>query len=396
MKIGRALLILLAVAAAAYLAFNGMRAAPKPGAGPSATPTPTPDDGAPAPNPLAPFGDPTETNAPQPTTAPPNPPAPVPDVDKTLVGTPVVGATEVSLVVPYKTGTKSRYRVTEAELDKERDSGVAHVWQFTWNVSTEVTQGDGSGAARVKFQIDSFRFQTQALGRPIDIDSEHVDRPLLDDKQYMLGRTVKPWLAIRKMPVEFVIDAAGVVRDIDGLDAMNRKFLDAVALFGAQMEQDAIDAPTKESMIERWGAYLFPALGGGKMKASEERKTSQFRTNVADRWALVAVGSFHPTHDDPDAFRVAFVGKPTIEDLNRPATHPSAMNAEGARVFADWNAWQSAWRFDRAHGRLLASALRAKYLQVVGYRAGVNAMQQPEYEHPYVDMERSVDVELVE
>jgi hypothetical protein len=389
MKPLRVLLTILVAGGLAFLLFRGIRGAPPKQA---AVAPEIADDGGPETLPFDPFGNPpAATTAGAQAAAPP----PAPDVDETLKGTSTTSTSDVSLVVPYKTGTKCRYRVREAELQKDRDSDEALWLQFVWTVSTDVVQGDGTGAARVRFQIESFHYQTEAPGRRIDIDSENPDRKLIDDPSYGLARTLKPWLAIRRMPVEFVIDAGGVIRAVDGAKEMNRKFLDVVATFGAQQEQDADDAPTAASLIERWGAYLFPALGGGKIAGGATRATAFRRTQV-DGWACLASGAFRATHDDPDAFRVEFKGKPEIEELGGAAKHPKYMNVEKAKIISSIDDYVASWRYDRAKGRLLASRKRAKYCLVVAYRAGTDENHQPKYDHPYIDFDLAVDVELLD
>jgi len=394
MKALRAILSILVAGGLAYLLFRGIRGnPPAPPPVVPVVPADVPADGGPGANPFAPFGDPTDPKAAEnpATTAPP--PA-TNNVDATLVGTPTTSASEVSLVVPYKKGVKCRYRVHDAELRKNRDTDEAWWGQWIWTVSTEVIQGDGSGAARIRFQIDSFRYQTEAPGRRIDVDSENPDRKLIDDPQFGLARGIKPFLAIRGMPVEFVIDAGGVVRAVDGVKEMNRKFLDVVSTFGAQEEQNADDAPTAENLIERWGECLFPALGGGKLKGDATRDAS-FRTTYADRWCSVASGRLRATHDDADAFRVEFKGAPKMEELLRPAVRPKFQNVEKAQVVTSADAYVLAWRFDRANGRLLAARKRANYRLDISSRAGVVAGVQ-QFDPSHTNIDRQIDVELLD
>ncbi len=396
MKPVRLVVTILAVGAAGYLAFRGSRSAATTTPGLSATPAPAPvpDDPSVPPAPVVPFGQSAPAAAGQQAPAP-QPPQPGPAVDVTLGGTPVKPDAEVSVVVPYRTGTKCRYRVVESELDKDRDSGAFGFGQWTWTVATEVLQGDGSGAARVRFQIESFRYETQAPDRRILVDSANPDRKLIDDPKYGLARPMKPLMAVCGMPVEFVIDAAGAIVDVEGVAAMNRKFLDVVAVFGEQQEQNAGDAPTVESMKEKWGPCLFPTLGGGTMKAGATRDTS-FSKTFLDRWAMVAAGKLSVTHDDPVAFRVSFTGTPGSEELNRPAVHGPAVNVEKAKVVASADAYVASWRFDRAKGRLLTSRMEAKYTTVVAYRAGKDQNGVMQYEHPYTDVERRTSAEILD
>jgi hypothetical protein len=389
MKALRAILIVLAFAVAAYLAFRGMRTEP---AKPAEPPAPAERD----PNATSPFdvfGTPSEPPAAG-QAAPAAPPA-APNVDVTLVGTPASPAAEISLVVPYRTGTKCRYRVMDAELRKNRDTEEVWWGRYVWTVSTEVVKGDGSGAARIRFQIDSFKYHTDAPGRRIEVDSEHPDRKLIDDPAFGLARGMKPWLAVCGMPVEFVLDEGGVVRRIEGLESLNRKYLDVVSTFGAQQVQDADDAPTLENMIEKWGQCLFPPLGGGKLKGSASRD-AEFRTTYVDSWCAVSTGKLRATHDDRDAFRAEFKGTPAMVEVTKSFVRPKFAAVEKAKVITSADSFVAAWRFDRAAGRLLASRTTWKYCLVVASRAGADEMGRPQYDHPYIDLERRIDVELLD
>jgi len=115
MKASRIVPTVLVVGVAAYLAFRGCTGRVRDAAEPKE----------PEPPPVVP-GDP----APFPTLESPHPVAPPPKAhdQPTLAladadpapGTPVKEGAEVSLVVPYRAGTKSHYRVTDATFQGDR------------------------------------------------------------------------------------------------------------------------------------------------------------------------------------------------------------------------------------------------------------------------------------
>lgn len=391
MKAARVFLILIAVLAAGFLAFRGIRGAdtaPKP---PSpAAPAPGEPDAAPFPTLL---GDPPREEAPKPARVETPPPAEK-DVEPPA-GTPVKEGAEVSLVVPYRTGTKSRYRVRDAQLSVDRDTKVAQWWQFVWVVAAEVVKGDGTGPARVRFEIESFRFQTDSPAGPVDIDSGKLDDALLAKEELGLGRTIRPLVAILHMPVEFVIGAGGQITAVEGAEALNRTFLDAVDAVGSKYVKDAIDAPSAESLTQKWSEILFPPLGGGTLKGGATRD-ARFETTYYERWLNVNAGKLRATEDDPGVFRVEFRGKPEMEEMSRPARSPMSLSIEKCRIVSSADAYVGSWRFDRTTGRLVWGRVTSKFRFDLSRRNGVDANGAPIFDPRFTDIERRILVELLD
>jgi len=292
--------------------------------------------------------------------------------------------------VPYRAGTKSRYRVTDTFLQKDREMNAVQAWQFVWDVSTEVVSGDGTGPARIQFKIDSFEFTTSdAIGRNLKFRSSEPDKALLADVQF--ARSMKPMMATLGMPVEFVIGAGGDITAVEGVNGVTRAFFDAVDTLGAQYSKDAGDAPTTETLTQKWSEILYPPLGGGSLKAGATRDAA-LRTTYYDRWCSVTSGQIRVTNDDADAFRVEFKGKPEIEELNRPAKNASAIGVAKVRVAASKDCVTAAWRFDRKTGRLVRGELSAKFrMDVSNATPGVGSG----FSATYTDIERRVVTELL-
>jgi hypothetical protein len=384
MKALRVLLIAVAVAVAAFLAFRGVAGRVR-----DAQPDPEP----PPADPKDPSQFPTLVAPPAPATAAVAKKDPEPLAAETdpAPGTPVKDGAEVSVVVPYRAGTKSRYRVNDSYLQKDRQENAVQSWRYVWDVSTEVVSGDGTGPARVRFKIDSFEFDTtDSIGRPVKMRSKEPDKKLLADIQY--ARSMKPRFAILGMPAEFVIGAGDDVTAVEGVGPMNRAFLDAVDALGAQYTRDVADAPTVELLTQKWSEILFPPLGGGTLKAGATRDAS-FRTTYYDRWCAVTSGKLRVTHDDPGSFRVEFRGKPVVEELNRPATNASALAVAKVQAVASDDCVVATWRFDRSSGRLVRGDLSAKFRMDVSI---ATPGQGNGFAASFTDVERQIVTELLD
>lgn len=385
------MLLVAAVAAAGYLAFRGMRGAPPPPEPRPAAPATIPDAGANGDTAFPTFADdpPKRTDETPAPAQPTEPPAVEPEREPPA-GTPVADGENVSLTIPYRAGTKSRYRVMEASLARDLQTNLVSAWRFVWEVTAEVTQGDGSGAARVRFTVDAFKYQSEAMGRPIAVDSRHPDPKLLDDPQLGLGRLVRPLLATCGVPVEFVIAPTGAIGEVEGADALRRAYLDVVDSFGADAPREALDAPDAESLRERWSETLFPALGGGEL-AGGARRDASLRTTVFERWAVVTKGSLRATHDDPGGFRVEFRGTPAIEEVNRPARTAVGRAVEKMRVDASADSFRASWHVDRAAGRVTWGKLEAKYRAAASSRTSDGTG----YSAQWTNVERLTTFELL-
>jgi hypothetical protein len=393
MKAVRIALTILVVLGALFLAFRGYvgRGRAKP---PDLPPAPAGKSG---PDPWSsPFAPLSGQAAPPSPPAKPLPPAAVePIAVDPAPGTPVKPGADVSLAVTPIAGTKSKYRVKEAQLSRDRETSDTQWYHVIWNVTTEVMSVDPSGTARIKFQIDAFRLQTEAATGPVDFDSERPDETLLAKPEFARG--FKPLLAILGVPVEFTVDAGNAIRDVQGVDALRRKYVEALDPFGAKAVAEAVQAPTAENMIETWSEALFPPIGGGTMKAPASRAVVFQKTDTQlERWSAVTRGPLRVTHEDPGSFRVEFKGKPEIVELNRPAKTEMALAVEKARIVASDESTVGAWRFDRTKGRLVFATVAAKYRYDISRRAGKDENGNLVYEPKFTDVERQISVELLD
>jgi hypothetical protein len=305
-------------------------------------------------------------------------------------GTPVEAGASVAAGVPYRTGTKSRYLVSDGRLIHDLES-QARDWSNTvWTVATEVMEGDGSGAARIKLTVESFRFQTQMGARRVDFDSAKPDKELLADEQ--LGPILKPLVAICGIEVEFRVDSEGRISGVEGIDPMRRKYLDAVDTFGARAAAEA-EAPDVDRFVEKWAECLFPPVTGGTYAPGATRRAT-FRTTYFERWAAASTGVVRATHDDQSIFRLEFKAKPQIEELSREARGAIGRSIVKAQVVSSEDSYVASWRFDREKGRLVDSEIEAKYRLdwVVPMGTGKTGN---EYERHWWNLERLMTVELL-
>ena len=390
MKAIRIVLFVLVVAAAGFLAFRGCG-----GGKPEPAPVPPPaqaQDGNGTGKPAFPDTGPSRTPEPK-EPKNPKPVAPAPDTADPSPGTPVAAGTSAEVVVPYRAGTKSRYRISDSQLLRDLDTEGQVFHEFEWFVTTEVVQGDGTGAARVRLTIDDFTFKTQTPNFPVMFRAKEPMTALLENEE--LARTLKPQMAILGMPVEFVIGPGGAVTDVEGVDGLNRKFLEAVEELGAKYVKDAIDAPTVESLTQKWTELLFPPIGGGTLAAGATRDAS-FHLTYMERWDCVSAGKFRLTHADSGAFRVEFKGKPEVQELHRAVKSPTAAEIVKAQVVSSADSYVGAWRFDTKAGRLVRGSLHAKYRFDIsrGVKKDPNGQEYPDSN--FTSVERSLVTELLD
>jgi hypothetical protein len=355
MKAIRIVLFVLVVAGAGILAFRGCGGG-KSDPAPIPPPAPAQDDNG-AGKPAFPDTGPAQPADPA-KTAKAKPAPPAPDTSDPSPGTPAASGASADLVVPYRAGTKARYRISDGlKLHDQDTDGV--VWrEFEWFVTTEVVQGDGTGAARVRLTIDDFTFKTEAPNFPVMFQASKPMPALLENEEF--ARSLKPQMAILGMPVEFEIGPGGAVTGVEGADGLNRKFLEAVDEVGAKFVKDAIDAPTSESLTQTWTELLFPPIGGGKLAAGGTRDAS-FHLTYYERWDCVSAGKLRLTHANEGAFRVEFKGKPELQELHRPVKSPAAAQIKNARIVSSADSYVAAWRFDTKTGRLVRGSVHATY-----------------------------------
>jgi hypothetical protein len=388
----RVVLVLVAIGVAALVAFLAFRG--EPAKTPDASPPPAKGTAAPW-NPFqtpAPTAGENGADEKKPAEVPPEP-AP----ETTPGGTPVTSGAAVDVVVPYREGTKSRYRVREAVLLVDRVSGNRQFVIWTSTVATTVVRGDGTGAARVRVAPESFRFGTDLPAR-IEFDSEHPDQDVLGNP--MFARALRPALATVGMPFEFEIQATGAARSVDGVSQVARRYEEELDKIGARVAREAADVPTTESLLERWSEILFPPVGGGTMSSADERSIAFLHTQN-ERWRESAHGKLRVVRNDPDAFAVEFVGRQDeVEELNQPARDPANALIVKARVVASDASFRAWWRFDRKAGRLLQSWLHDKHRYDVSRRVGTDVPTPPGvapgFQPQYIDVEREISVELLE
>jgi hypothetical protein len=395
MKAIRIVLFVLVVAGAGYFAFRAIRGDP-PADAPPPPPPPAqepPGGGTPAfpdtgPEKTAAGGNPESGNA-----AKPKAVLPTPDVGDPSPGTPAAAGASAAVVVPYRAGTKSRYRVNDGLKLQDLASDAVQWWEFEWFVTTEVVQGDGTGPARVRLTVDDFTFKTETPNFPVLFRAKEPIPALLENEE--LARTLRPQMAVLGMPVEFAIGAGGEVTGVEGAEGLNRKFLEAVDEVGAKYVKDAIDAPSAESLTQRWSEILFPPVGGGTLKSGDARD-AKFHLTYYERWDCVTAGRLRLTHADPDAFRVEFKGKPEMEELHRSAKSPAALALRKVQLVSSADSYVAAWRFDTKAGRLVRGSLAAKYRVDVSRGVITDSNGQSYPDAHFTNVERRIVTQLLD
>lgn len=390
MKAIRIVLFVLVVAAAGFLAFRGCGGA-KPEPAPAPVPAPAQEangGGKPA------FPDTGPERAPDP--KPPDKPkveANAPDVVDPSPGTPVAAGASADVVVPYRTGTKSRYRISDAMKAHDLNSDGVMWREFEWFVTTEVVQGDGTGPARVRLTIDDFTFKTQTPNFPVMFRAKEPMKALLENEEF--ARTLRPLMATLGVPVEFSIGAGGAVTGVEGVDGLRQKFLETVEEIDPKHLKNTPDAPTAEVLTQSWTEFLFPPIGGGTLAAGATRD-AKFHLIYFERWDCVSAGKFRLTHSDETGFRVEFKGKPEMEELARAAKNESSAGIEKMRVASSADSYVGAWRFDRATGRLVRGSVHAKYRVDVSRGVVQDANGQSIPKSSFTNVERRIVTELLD
>ena len=390
MKAIRVVLFLLVAAAAGFLAFRGCAGAK--------------EELAPAPAPAAAQGANGGAKPAFPDMGPDRPAEPkpkegakveaaAPDVVDPSPGTPVAADASADVVVPYRAGTKSRYRISDGMKAHDLSTDGVMWREFEWFVTTEVVQGDGTGPARVRMTIDDFTFKTQTPNFPVMFRAKEPMKALLENEEF--ARSLRPLMATLGVPVEFSIGAGGAVTGVEGVDGLSRKFLATIEEIDPKYLKDTPDAPTDEGLTQTWTEYLFPPIGGGTLAAGATRD-AKFHLTYFERWDCVSTGKFRVTHSDDSGFRVEFKGKPEIEELARAAKSESAAGIEKMRTASSADSYLGAWRFDRATGRLVRGSVHVKYRIDVSRRAGDQGNGQPAFNASFTNVERRIVTELLD
>ena len=311
-------------------------------------------------------------------------------------GTPVRDGALVSVAVPYRQGTKSRYRIDETEVGVDVETEGQQLVRWITEVVVEVVEGDGSGGARVHLTIDAFRFQTTLPpeGTPAEFDSRHPDRKLLENPD--IARAVSPQMALLGQPIELRIGPAGAPVAIEGVESWARLYAEALDHMGARVAAEADDVPRPERELARWSELLFPPTGGGAMKAGERRDATFERHVFVGRWILSTAGRIEVTHDDPDAFRVEFRGTPQIGESGRGPQTPAAAGIAKMRVVSSADSSRGSWRFGREPGRLLSAEIEAAFRLDTSFFGPPGPGGAATYTPKYVQVRREVVVDLLE
>jgi len=378
MKAARILALLVAAALAAFLVWSATR--PEDGE----TPGPGTPSGVPAwsiEGPGSPVQGTTATNGgPRRGVDPPPPPPPV-----LPAGTPVAPGQEVALDLPWKPGTgPQRFEIVDTQIERDKASGARNEFQHTQRVTVEVLDRADDGALRIRLTVDSLRHQVLLPdGRSWDFDSIVGDAGgLLEDPDF--GPGMKATLPLLGKPLEFRLDATGRVVDADGVEAWRAAFLDAAEGLHRSIRAAA---PTTSLVIGTWTEYLFPPLGGGKLRAGTPRPF-QLRKPLLPPWEMSWKGTLDATHDDADAFRVEATAAPVVE---RGPGADSDVSAGIAKIQAvhGKDAYRAAWRYARnGVPGLLEAQIDAKFEVWVSRGGAPDAKGEVQYSPTYGEVVR--------
>lgn len=311
-------------------------------------------------------------------------PAPVLPTELPPVGTEVKPGVEVSVAVPWQRIGKGRvrYEIEDLTLQRNRQTDSVEPSHWWWYPTLEVIDGDGSGAARLRVVVDRFRFRGfhPRTGFPFEFDSADPLPGMLDEPD--LGRRFRPLLAILGEPAEFRTDAAGTIVDTDGLDAWRERWTTELQRIAKGSVGDAPDAPTVQSLVDRWAEWLLPRFGGGKLAGGATRPWTRTQPILAP-WTLVWTGTLAVTRDDPDAFRVDISAGPQAKDAGGRGVDPSLR----VRAIGVPSSYRAAYRVSRTSGALVAAQIDAKYELWQSVRKGGSEFA-PEYERVFLEILR--------
>lgn len=316
------------------------------------------------------------------------------------VGELLEDGTEVSLVVPYRKGTESRYRVTTVLRSEDRRSGNSGGKRVIYEASVGVTEGDGSGPARVKLVPEAFDMTmllgTDPAGNTVGwrFDSRSPDERLLaSDPQ--IAAAIKPELATLGRPVEIRIDARGRAVGVEGADDWRDRFLAEIERVDPKFASEAANAPTAELVAETWGNHLFPALGGGTLKAGDVRKLV-VREDSFSKGSVLHVLRAKVTHAGPDVLRVEAVGTPEWEPRMGAARNSYESAIVKCHVQASTDSSRFVWHIDTANGRLLEAFHQVDYQHWVSFGEEGGRRGEPIAAPTFTRIERWESVVLIE
>jgi hypothetical protein len=313
--------------------------------------------------------------------------------ERRTVGEPLADDTPVEVAIRYVPGTVSRYRVTNAIMQRNRDNGQAVGQRWDFEVTTKVAAAQDDGSARVQMTVDAIRIQALFPdGLQIDFDSKAPDDAALADRDRAV--TIKPMLAVIGIPVEFRLAANGGCTDIEGVDAWHDAWADVVEALTPGSSRKTVSPYTPETVLLEWSEYLFPPILGGTLKAGEERTVQILRDTLQSAY-VEAFGPLKVTHDDGDVFRLKLITTPTAKKRQAPPRSAQEGAVAGVRVLADADAYYAAWRFAREPGRLVDAEIDTKYQLHVSWERGQDPSGNKSYERVFLDVERLTRVDLL-
>ncbi len=319
--------------------------------------------------------------------------APGQALERREVGPPLPDGTPVDLAVKRVPGTVTRYRITNAiaQRDRQNDQSVGQRWIF--EVTTTVSGVEEDGSSRVRLEVDAIRIQAlYPDGLQIDFDSRRPDDEALADPRRAI--TIKPLIAVIGIPVEFGLAPNGGCTTIEGLDAWHDAWAETVEALDPGASRKNISPYTAETTLFEWSEYLFPPILGGTLVSGGTRDVQILRDTLQSAYVEFR-GPLRVTHDDGDVFRLELVTTPGV--MMREGGARSAQEAAVARVHvqSDADAYYAAWRFQREPGRLLDAEIDTKYQMWVAWRMGQDAGGEQAYQRVFLDIERGTRVELL-
>lgn len=272
-------------------------------------------------------------------------------------GTPVKDGEVVPLDIHWRRGERNRHRyeLVETAIQQNMRTQEASLLRETTRFTVEVLEGDGAGAAKLRFTLDSFRVQTyRADGFPLDYDSlvpEHVSKDMPE-----FARWISPRRSILGVPLELTIPAGGGVAGAQNLGEWRNRWADAVDRLEPGKGRDATDLPRIGTFAATWSELLFPQIGTEPLTAGKGR-AYRFDQPVPGPWRIAWKGRLDVARIDPDVVRVDLVATPTAEPGEAIVPDPDI-----AKVHAvgDGDAMRGKIRYSRKTGGVVEAQLDVK------------------------------------
>lgn len=361
----------------------------------------TPEDGPiPTSDTYDPFADGIETTRQQPDqAAAPLETTPPADMDRSMespepVGDPVADGQEVSLVIPYRAGTKSRYRISTLTRTQDRRTKAAGARRVIYDTAIEVTKGDGSGPAVIRLANEAFDISAITGADPAGnsigwrFDSRDPDERLLKSRPE-IEANLKAELVNLDQPLAFTIGAHGGPESVDGVKGWRDRFLTELERVNPKFVTEAPHTPEPELLEDTWGMHLFPRLGGKTLEGGKTRKLL-IREDTFYKGYVVHELDARVTHANEDVFTVEAVGKPGWLPRMGAARGTAEGGVHKGHVQASANSSRFMWVVDRKAGRLLAGYYSVKFQLWISWRQG-----KDDFGQLFTDLERIERVELL-